>query len=254
CFYMVLDVCFYFLTSLSFLTRRSEHRDLHSFPTRRSSDLAAQRVARQALEHRPRGAERGPDEEGHQRPRQPSAVDDELGQRIRWVAEQRAHHVEHADAVVADGQRGQEDDDDGDGQGRAHGHDPAVEPERPPVVATTGGVARGGQIERLDPEVLSSRSGVAARGDVGTHRLTVRRRRTKAIRPGPPMIVVTMPTCSSPVDSTTRPTMSDTSIRIGATTRQNGRIQRWSGPVNARTRCGTIKPTKPMGPTAAVAA
>ncbi|MND53221.1 hypothetical protein D3C80_442530 [compost metagenome] len=33
-----------------------------------------------------------------------------------------------------------------------------------------------------------------------------------------------------------------------------GMIQRWSGPTNQRTTCGTINPTKPTGPAAAVPA
>ena len=48
--------------------------------------------------------------------------------------------------------------------------------------------------------------------------------------------------------------MSAVSSRIGAASRLRGRIQRWSGPTTVRSACGTMSPTKAIGPAAAVAA
>ena len=47
--------------------------------------------------------------------------------------------------------------------------------------------------------------------------------------------------------------MSAVSNRIGDTIAVKAMIHLWSGPTNQRTTCGTIRPTKPMGPASAVA-
>ena len=92
---------------------------------------------------------------------------------------------------------------------------------------------------------------VSAAGEVATrhgHSSAIRRRRTKAMKTGAPMTAVTMPTSSSPGRATTRPMTSAPSSRIGASTAEYGRSQRWSGPVIARATCGTVRPTNPIGP------
>ncbi len=74
------------------------------------------------------------------------------------------------------------------------------------------------------------------------------------LKTGAPTSAVMMPTSSSPLGSTTRPSVSESTSRIAPNTAENGRSQRWSGPVSSRAACGTARPTKAIGPVAAVAA
>ena len=62
-----------------------------------------------------------------------------------------------------------------------------------------------------------------------------------------------IPTWISDGRSTIRPMMSAPSSSVGATTVEYGSSQRCSGPVQRRTMCGTVSPTKPIGPQAATA-
>ncbi len=64
------------------------------------------------------------------------------------------------------------------------------------------------------------------RGVVVSHSSESRRRRTRPMKMGAPMIAVMIPTWTSPGRATTRPVMSAPSSSIGAITIEYGRIQR----------------------------
>src|SRR5699024_6498589 len=77
-------------------------------------------------------------------------------------------------------------------------------------------------------------------------------RRTIAMKNAAPMNASTTPTSSSPDGMRMRPTTSARVSRMAPAAADAGSSQRWSGPVKLRPRCGTMRPTKPIGPVAAV--
>src|SRR5690606_4217522 len=190
------------------------------------------------LEDRAGQAERRADREARHRARQPDLVDDE---RVggRPLPGQGAHDLggAHREVPGADEQHGHAERHGQAGRGDGDGARP--EAQREPGGGPHDGEAR--------PAVQEAAAGHGAAARCGG-------RRTRYRNSGPPATTMTIPTCTSEGCATTRPATSAASISAGDRTAQYGNSQRRSEPVRARTRCGTISPTKMIGPQAAVAA
>ena len=175
----------------------------------------AERVARDGLEDRAGDAERGAGEQAVDGARQPQRLDDE-----RRLPGRRRRAASPRRRAGRPGTR------------RCRGRGPpapAAAAASAAIVASTRGAGR-----------------ITAAPPAG--------RRTRAMNSGPPRNAQTTPTWISPGGSITRPITSAPSSSVGATTTANGSTQRWSGPVIARTMCGTARPMNAIGPAAAVAA
>src|SRR5690606_36410874 len=214
---------------------------------------AAERVAGDRLEDRAARAERRAEHESEEGARQAPLHDDEAHRSVHG-AHERVEHLRHAERVVARRQRDDAEREPDERERRAHRERPHVEPEAH-APAERPDDARGAAEAAAVPSAVGH---ARARGhrvpDGRAHSPLAEERRTSATSTGAPTNAVTMPTCSSPGETTTRPTTSDTSSRTGASTAAYGRIQRWSGPTAHRATCGTMRPTNAIGPAAAVAA
>src|SRR5699024_9593343 len=205
----------------------------------------AERVARQGLEDRSSDPEEGAEGDCGDGDRKSPLQSDDPVETLAATAE-NPQYLADRQGVVADGER---DDRQPQGEGDEHRRDrqetnadtarDAAEPEG------AGGV----------PEVEVRTLGGGLRGvPLGRgHKPLAFRRRSRAISTGAPITAVTRPTSISPGRAITLPTTSAASTRTGAASAEYRMIQRWSGPVNHRTICGTISPTKPMPPVRAVA-
>src|SRR5690606_24954911 len=109
--------------------------------------------------------------------------------------------------------------------------------------------------QRDAPRAEGGAAGHPVHGPVedGHQIATIFRRCTSQTKNGPPMSASTIPTCSSPGRTTTRPMTSATSSSAPPASAEAGSGHRWSGPVTDRTTCGTTRPTNAIGPHAAVA-
>src|SRR4029453_19149037 len=104
----------------------------------------------------------------------------------------------------------------------------------------------GAALERhLDP-------GQAERAHVRSLRAAARRSRNT--NRGPPASAVIAPTGSSRPPSTVRATVSHSTRKAAPPRAEAGRRSRWSGPTLSRSRCGMMRPTKPIRPETETAA
>ena len=235
---------------------------------------AAQGVTRDGLEDGARDAERGADHQPHQDPRQPQVLHDECLAGVAATG-QGAEHLARCHRVVAGADQrdghGQCDDEqqksDRDGtqiepegepaRGAHRDHPPRRRRPRTALRARTGRRAAPFLRHLVGPLLGYSRASRAARP------FRASRSRSQLGHPPTPYEI--------DEDGSADDRRDDADLQLAGPGRdpaerrprraagparappQYGRIQRRSGPVMARTTCGTISPTKTIGPQAAVA-